>query len=110
MTNYFERRFNKLKTLLEIDETENTISNLQNHIGLNEYDPKKGVFSISIEKISGKHAVHLNIKYTSNSFDLKKHNIKELPYEINCLIYEFYELVEREEAYVSARLEATQIF
>ena len=89
MTNYFERRFNKLKNLLEIDETENTISNLQNYIGLNDYDPKKGAFSISIEKISGKHAVQLNMKYTSNPFDLKKYNIKDLPYEVNCLIYEF---------------------
>jgi hypothetical protein len=90
MTNYFERRFNKLKTILEIHETENTINNFQNYIGLNDYDPKKGFFSISVEKISGKHAVHLNMKYTSSkSFDLKKNCIQELPYDINCLISEF---------------------
>jgi hypothetical protein len=89
MINYFERRFNKFKTILEIDENENTISNFQNYIGLNDYDPEKGNFSLSIERLPNQRKLYLNMKYTSNPFDLKKNCIKELPYDINCLVSEF---------------------
>lgn len=85
----FDRRFNKIKHYCGVEETENTISNFQNHIGLNDYDQEKGNFSISLKKSSNEKKMYLNMKYTSNPFDLKKYNIKELPYEINVLISEF---------------------
>ena len=56
---------------------------------MNEYDKEKGNFSINVEKLSHEKKIIVNIKYTSRQIDLKKHNIKDLPYEINVLISEF---------------------
>lgn len=88
MTNFLDKRFNKLKQIMNmnISENNNTIDNFQNLLGLN--DQNQGEFRIKIEKKNRN--ILLKIKYISNNiFDLTQNNISELPLDINIFISEF---------------------
>ena len=68
------------------NEKYNIINNFQKYIGLNYL--KNGKFHIFLEKKIN--TIFIDIKYkTTTIFNIKKHNIFELPREINNLISEY---------------------
>ena len=68
------------------NEKYNIINNIQKYIGLNYL--KNGKFHIFLEKKIN--TIFIDIKYkTTTIFNIKKHNIFELPREINNLISEY---------------------